>query len=151
MGVQCRGCRVGHRCGGDQTRGEPAILGAFDDGLESVRIGATEVAPFDGCIDGNDTRAGLFTGDDCRHRSGRIRGLLVGVVDLDQRDVGKSIETQLVFLATLSSQLTFQDARAILEGSDTEATDYFKVKTEARLRELYAPIVQRQMAEVGVS
>jgi len=45
--------------------------------------------------------------------------------------------------------MTFDDARAILKGPDTAATDYFRARTEPRLRELYAPIVERTLAEVG--
>ena len=60
MGVQRRGRRVGHGGSGDQARGAPAILGNFDEGLESMGIGATEVTPFDGCVDGKNAGVGAI-------------------------------------------------------------------------------------------
>lgn len=46
-------------------------------------------------------------------------------------------------------EMTFADAKAILQGGDTAATDYFRQRTGDRLRALYAPIVARHMQEVG--
>ena len=45
--------------------------------------------------------------------------------------------------------MTFQDAKAILKGEGSAATDYFREKTSARLREIYAPIVKGRMDDVG--
>jgi hypothetical protein len=53
--------------------------------------------------------------------------------------------------ATAVSEMTFEDAKAILHGDDTAATEYFKRKTLAHLHELYAPIVRRKMDEVGAA
>jgi len=47
-------------------------------------------------------------------------------------------------------QMTFKDARKILKGNNTAATDYFKKKTTDPLKNLYMPIVKEQMNEVGV-
>ena len=55
-----------------------------------------------------------------------------------------------VFLEAISS-MTFEDAKAILQGEDDAATQYFKEKTSARLRDMYAPIVRRKMDEVGAA
>lgn len=48
-------------------------------------------------------------------------------------------------------QMTFADARKILNGRDNEATLYFKDKTSPRLREVSKPIVHEAMGEVGVT
>jgi hypothetical protein len=48
-------------------------------------------------------------------------------------------------------QMTFSDARKILQGQDNEATLYFKDKTSNRLHEIFKPIVRRVMSEVGVT
>ena len=45
--------------------------------------------------------------------------------------------------------MSFDDAKNILQGGDTAATDYFKGKTQDRLRELYAPIVAEHLNSVG--
>lgn len=46
-------------------------------------------------------------------------------------------------------QMTFADAKKILYGSKTAATDYFRKKTETRLRTSFAPIVRQQMNRLG--
>lgn len=46
--------------------------------------------------------------------------------------------------------LTFADARRILQGGDTAATDYFRGKTEPRLAERFRPEVQGAMRNVGL-
>ena len=53
-----------------------------------------------------------------------------------------------VFLGAIR-EMTFADAKAILSGPDTAATDYFRAKTSAQLRDLYAPIVRQAMEKVG--
>lgn len=48
-------------------------------------------------------------------------------------------------------EITFDDARQILIGSDTAATEFFRGKTTAKLVELFKPVVQKAMSEVGVT
>jgi len=48
-------------------------------------------------------------------------------------------------------KMTFSDARKILQGSNNEATLYFKEKTFDKLKALGRPIVHGAMAEVGVT
>lgn len=48
-------------------------------------------------------------------------------------------------------QMTFEDARKILNGSDTAATDYFKAKTSKKLQAAFRPPVETVMADVGVT
>jgi hypothetical protein len=45
----------------------------------------------------------------------------------------------------------FEDARKILGGGNTAATEYFKGKTTGKLTAAFAPIVKRNMNEVGVT
>ncbi len=47
-------------------------------------------------------------------------------------------------------ELTFADARAILEGNERAATDYFESHTRTELFERFEPIVDQSMAEVGL-
>ncbi len=47
-------------------------------------------------------------------------------------------------------EMSFQDARKILTGGNTAATDYFKDKTSNRLAAAFKPIVEKSMSEVGV-
>ena len=48
-------------------------------------------------------------------------------------------------------QMTFDDARKILSGSDTAATDYFKSKTTKKLQAAFLPSVTDVMNQVGVN
>lgn len=48
-------------------------------------------------------------------------------------------------------QMTFDDARKILNGNDTAATDYFKSKTSKKLHTAFRPPVENVMNQVGVT
>jgi hypothetical protein len=48
-------------------------------------------------------------------------------------------------------QMTFEDARDILNGADNSATLYFEDKTAVRLGEVFKPIVSKSMEQVGVT
>jgi hypothetical protein len=54
-----------------------------------------------------------------------------------------------IFLNALT-RMTFSDARQILTGGDTAATDYFKRTSAGELTTAFAPIVHRAMENVGV-
>ncbi len=47
--------------------------------------------------------------------------------------------------------MSFDDARRILSGGDTAATDYFKSKTSDQLTAAFRPFVERTMNENGVA
>jgi hypothetical protein len=47
--------------------------------------------------------------------------------------------------------MTFTDARQILDGQDDAATAYFQQKTATQLQEAFQPIVNQAMSEVGVT
>jgi len=48
-------------------------------------------------------------------------------------------------------QMSFTDAREILNGPDNAATLYFQDKTSDRLQEIFKPITHQAMSEVGVT
>jgi hypothetical protein len=47
--------------------------------------------------------------------------------------------------------MTIDDARKILGGGDTAATEYFKTRTSAALAAAFRPVVEASMREVGVT
>jgi hypothetical protein len=47
--------------------------------------------------------------------------------------------------------MSIDDARRMLSGPDTAATDYFKGKTTTRLTAAFQPVVERSMDQVGVA
>lgn len=55
-----------------------------------------------------------------------------------------------LFLETIR-QMTFSDARKILNGRDNEATLYFEDRTRDQLFKKFEPIVHSNMSEVGVT
>jgi len=48
-------------------------------------------------------------------------------------------------------EMTFEDARNILSGHETAATDYFKSKTTDKLTTAFQPVVDKAMNEMGVT
>ena len=48
-------------------------------------------------------------------------------------------------------QMSFTDARQILDGPDDAATQYFQDKTAGRLQKIFKPITHQAMSEVGVT
>lgn len=54
-----------------------------------------------------------------------------------------------IFLRAVT-RMTFNDARQILTGGDTAATDYFKRQSSDELTAAFAPIVHQAMENVGV-
>jgi hypothetical protein len=48
-------------------------------------------------------------------------------------------------------EMTFEDARKILSGNETAATQYFKEKTTGKLTATFQPVVETSMNEVGVT
>lgn len=48
-------------------------------------------------------------------------------------------------------EMTFDDARKILNGGDTAATDYFEAKTSDKLAAAFRPVVDHTTNEVGVT
>lgn len=48
-------------------------------------------------------------------------------------------------------EMSFDDARRIVSGGDTAATDYFRDKTSERLARAFRPVVEDAMDDVGVT
>ena len=59
-------------------------------------------------------------------------------------------QAKSIFLDAIT-QMTFDDARRILNGPDTAATDYLRAKTSQRIAGLFRPIVTDHMNQVGVT
>jgi Protein of unknown function (DUF4197) len=55
-----------------------------------------------------------------------------------------------IFIDAITA-MSFDDARKILSGGDTAATDYFKEKTTPQLTAAFRPVVERTMAKNGVT
>ncbi|MBZ5681117.1 MAG: DUF4197 domain-containing protein [Acidobacteriia bacterium] len=58
-------------------------------------------------------------------------------------------QAKQIFIAAVK-KMSFEDARKILTGNDTAATEYFKRTSSADLMTAFSPIVHRSMQKVGV-
>jgi hypothetical protein len=75
---------------------------------------------------------------------------------VDQLEVGMNRaaeqatpEAKQIFIAAVK-KMSFDDARKILTGNDTAATEYFRRTSSADLTAAFSPIVHRSMEHVGV-
>lgn len=59
-------------------------------------------------------------------------------------------QARKIFVDALK-QMTFTDARKILTGGDTAATEYFKDRTSDRIATAFRPIIEKSMDEVGAT
>lgn len=67
------------------------------------------------------------------------------------RSAEKAAPMAVSFFVDALKQMTFDDARKILNGSDTAATEFFKSKTSERIYTAFKPAVSSSMNEVGVT
>ena len=56
-----------------------------------------------------------------------------------------------VLLVDAVREMTVEDAKGILTGGQTSATDFFRRKTEARLTERFTPVVKQSTDRVGLA
>lgn len=78
-----------------------------------------------------------------------------GVVDDFEQSMNSAAEqaapkAKAIFINAIT-QMTFDDARRILNGPDTAATDYLRTKTSASISRQFRPIVTDSMNRVGVT
>ena len=59
-------------------------------------------------------------------------------------------EAKQLFVSSVK-KMTVQDAKGILTGGDTAATEYFRRTTAGQLRQRFLPIVKQSTAKVGVA
>ena len=55
-----------------------------------------------------------------------------------------------VFLDAIRG-MSFEDAKGILSGGDTAATDFFRSKTSGELKKMYLPAIRSQLDQVGAA
>jgi hypothetical protein len=59
-------------------------------------------------------------------------------------------QAKSIFVSSIK-EMTIEDAKKILNGGDTAATEFFKGKTSAKLSEAFKPIISSKMDEVGAT
>ena len=67
------------------------------------------------------------------------------------RAAEKAAPQAVDFFVGAIKEMSFEDAKKILKGGDTAATDFFKEKTYKKLYDAFKPAVSSSMNEVGVT
>lgn len=67
------------------------------------------------------------------------------------RAAEKAAPQALRFFSDAIKEMTFEDARKILSGGDTAATEFFKGKTHDKIYNAFKPAISSAMDEVGVT
>ena len=139
--------------GGDLTEGE--IVKGLKEALEIGTDNAVKmVSRKNGYYDNPEIRIPLP--ESVRKVETVLRGVGFGsqvdAFDLSMNRAAEQAapEAKALFVETIK-QMSFADARKILEGEDNAATLYFKEKTEKQLSQTFKPIVHSSMSEVGVT
>jgi hypothetical protein len=78
---------------------------------------------------------------------GQIDELVLGMNRAAERAAPQA--KQIFFDAI--GDMSFDDARKLLNGGDTAATEYFRGKTTPRLTTAFRPVVEQSVSQVGVS
>jgi len=72
------------------------------------------------------------------------------VLSMNRAAESASPKAKQIFLDAISG-MSFDDARKILNGGDTAATDFFRGKTTPQLTTAFRPPVSQSMSQVGVT
>jgi hypothetical protein len=67
---------------------------------------------------------------------------------MNQAAEQSAAEAKSIFISAVRS-MSVTDAIGIVRGPDTAATNYFRGRTEASLRERYLPIIQKNLQQIG--
>jgi hypothetical protein len=129
------------------------------DGLkEALQIGTENAVGLTGKTDGYLANAAIKIVMPERLRMAEQALRAVGQGDrVDELVVGMNRAAERAAPAAKSifwdaiAAMSFDDARRILQGADTAATEYFKQKTTDTLTAAFQPIVSSAMDEVGVT
>jgi hypothetical protein len=129
------------------------------DGLkEALRVGTAQAVSLTGRLDGYFANQAIriLMPERLRTLESGLRTLGFGtqvdelVLGMNRAAERAAPHARDIFVGAISA-MTIDDARRILGGGETAATEYFKTTTTPRLTQAFTPIVERSMAEVGVA
>lgn len=143
-----------------QTKSTTPPLGSdkIASGLkEALAIGATNAVALTGKPDGYLKNSAIRIPLPERMKTAARGMRLMGMgAQVDELEVGMNRaaeqaapKAKAIFLNALK-QMSFEDARQVLSGGDTAATEFFKRTSSAELTQAFTPIVKDAMAKVGV-
>lgn len=140
--------------GGGSLQNEDIIAGL----KEALRIGAgnsvTQVGQLGGYLNNPDIRIPLPAPLAKTEKLLRFAGY-GDQVDAFETSMNRAAEqaapqAKAIFWQAISD-MTLDDAKQILNGGDTAATDYFAEHTRPKLAELFSPVVHESLATVGAT
>ena len=145
-----------------KSKNKPGIAALSDDKIsaglkEALRVSTAQAVALTGRPDGflKNAAIKILLPDKLRTASRAMRFLGMGP-QLDELEIGMNRAAEQatplaeqIFLDALY-KMTIQDARGILSGGDTAATDYFRRNTSEELSAAFRPVVHRSMQGVGV-
>jgi hypothetical protein len=124
---------------------------------EALRVGTGRAVDSTGRVDGYLKNEAIKIVLPPRLQSAGRTMRMVGMGEkVDEFEIGMNRaaeqaapEARKIFVNSLM-RMTFEDARAILTGGDTAATEYFKRQSAEELTTAFTPIVHQAMLKVGV-
>ena len=145
--------------GGVLSSGAPLTEARIVQGLkEALRVGTERAVGVTGRRDGyfGNARIRIPMPDDLEALDRTLRRIGLGaevdrfVLSMNRAAEQAAPRAKPIFWEAVA-QMTIADARRILNGPDTAATDYFRARTTAPLTAAFRPIVGRALDEVGVT
>jgi hypothetical protein len=144
-----------------QTVGNAGSLGEVKIGAalkEALQIGTENAVKLTGRRDGyfRDEAIKIVLPEQLRTLDRTLRGVGLGaqidelVLGMNRAAERAAPQAKQIFWDAIGA-MTIDDARRILNGADTAATDYFKSKTSNALAAAFRPVVETSMREVGVT
>ncbi|OGQ78195.1 MAG: hypothetical protein A3F90_07725 [Deltaproteobacteria bacterium RIFCSPLOWO2_12_FULL_60_19] len=125
---------------------------------EALRIGTENAVNLTGKTDGyfGNPAIKIPMPDKLRPVERAMRGIGMGsrvdefVLSLNRAAERAAPAAKQIFWDAVT-EITFDDARKIVAGSDTAATEYFKAKTSDKLAAAFRPVVETAMNEAGAT
>ena len=141
--------------GGDKGLSEDEIVNGLKQALEVGTSSAVKkVSAFDGYYKNPKIRIPLPENVEKVEKLLRATGFGSQVdnfeLSMNRAAERAAPEAKSIFWDAIK-QMTFTDARQILDGADDAATKYFEGKTSGRLQQIFKPITHQAMSEVGVT
>ncbi len=123
---------------------------------EALRVGTEKAVLRTGTTDGYFGNARIKIGMPAKFQSAEKGLRLAGfgsqvdafVLSMNRAAEQAAPQAQKIFLQAITS-MSFADARKLLNGGDTAATDFFQAKTREELYASFRPVVDNSLNQVG--
>lgn len=125
---------------------------------EALRVGTAKTVDLTGHVDGylKNQAIKILLPANLKSMEQGLRTVGLGsqvdafVVSMNRAAENAAPQARQIFVDAVTA-MSFDDARKILSGGDTAATEFFKAKTTDKLTAAFAPIVSRSMDQVGAT